>query len=105
MNNWHRPNLDPEDIAQIIREGREENDKKFDSYVEYVGYIARDNDRILDKYDHDHCECEPNEVTKEAMEEAVKDNKEILDALGSDYDEDGIPYWERWKQDPPAKGV
>ena len=99
MAKWHRPNLDPEDIAKIIREGREENDKKFDSYVEYVGYIAKDNDRILDKYDHDHSECEPNELTKEAMEEAVKDNKEILDALGSDYDEDGIAYWEKWKDD------
>jgi len=65
MVKWHRPDLDPEDIAKIIREGREENDKKFDSYVEYVGHITRDNDKILD-------------------------------ALGSDYDEEGIPYWKKW---------
>ena len=65
MAKWHRPDLNPEDIAKIIREGREENDKKFDSYVEYVGYIAKDNDKILD-------------------------------ALGSDYDEEGIPYWKKW---------
>jgi hypothetical protein len=65
---WHRPNLDPEDIAKIIREGREENDKKFDSYIEYVGHIVKDNDRILN-------------------------------ALGSDYDEEGIPYWKKWEDD------
>ena len=66
MVDWHKPNLDPETIAKIIREGREENDKKFESYAEYVGYIVRDNDRILK-------------------------------ALGSDYDEEGVPYWEKYK--------
>jgi hypothetical protein len=66
MADWHIPNLDPEEIAQIIREGREEQDRKFENYAEYVGYIARDNDRILE-------------------------------ALGSDYDEDGVPYWEKYK--------
>ncbi len=64
MTKWHKPNLDPEDIAQIIREGREENDKKFDTYREYAEYI-------------------------------VKENEEILNKLGSDYDEDGVPYWEK----------
>jgi hypothetical protein len=58
----HKTNLDPETIADIISEGREENDKKFETYAEYVGYI-------------------------------VKENQEILDRLGSDYDEDKIPYW------------
>lgn len=118
MVEWHRPNIDPETIADIIREGREENDKKFETYAEYVGYIARDNDRILNEYDHDHSKCEPNEETKQAIKEAIndslddvfissvdgfemtlrealRDNKEILDALGSDYDENGIPYWEQ----------
>ena len=117
MVEWHRPNIDPETIADIIREGREENDKKFETYAEYVGYIAKDNDRILKEYDHDHSKCEPNEETKQAMKEAIKeslddvfissvdgfemtlrealrDNKEILDAIGSDYDENGVPYWE-----------
>lgn len=113
MVEWHRSNLNPEDIAQIIRKGREENDKKFETYAEYVGYIAKDNDRILNEYDHDHSKCEPNEETIEAIKEsmddvfvssvdgfemtlreALKDNKEILEALGSDYDENGIPYWE-----------
>jgi hypothetical protein len=73
MVEWHRPDLNPEDIAKIIREGREENDKKFDSYLEYVGYISKDNDRILN-------------------------------ALGSDYDEDGIPYWKKW-EDYNAKQI
>ena len=99
MVEWHRPDLEPEDIAKIIREGREENDKKFENYAEYVGYIAKDNDRILNEYDHDHSQCEPNELTREAMEESVKDNKEILDALGSDYDADGSPYWKNWDKD------
>jgi hypothetical protein len=106
MIKWHRDNLDPEDIAKIIREGREENDKKFENYSEYVDYIARDNDRILDEYDHDHSECEPNELTKEAIKESMDDVfvssvdgsestlMEVLEALGSDYDEDGVAYWE-----------
>ena len=72
MVDWHKPNLDPKDIAQIIREGREENDKKFETYAEYVGYIARDNDRILE-------------------------------ALGSDYDDNGVPYWDKYK-DQQIKG-
>jgi hypothetical protein len=115
MVKWHNPDLDPEDIAQIIREGREENDKKFETYAEYVGYIAKDNDRILN--DHDHSKCEPNEETKKALEEDIndvfvssidgseftlgeileemfEDSEEILDALGSDYNEDGVAYWE-----------
>ena len=25
----------------------------------------------------------------------ARDNKELLERLGSDYDENGIPYWER----------
>jgi len=58
----HRPGLDPETIADIIREGREENDKKFETYAEYASYM-------------------------------VKKNQEILDKLGSDYDHNGIPYW------------
>jgi hypothetical protein len=64
-SNWkHKPSLDPEDIAQIIREGRKENCKKFDTFKEYAEYI-------------------------------VKENQEILDNLGSDYDENGTPYWKK----------
>ena len=115
MVDWHRSNLDPEDIAQIIREGREENDKKFETYAEYVGYIAKDNDRILNEYDHDHSKCEPNEETKEAMMEAIKESmddvfvssvdgsestlREVLDALGSDYDDNGVAYWDKYKEE------
>lgn len=68
-SNWkHKPNLDPEDIAQIIREGRKENDQKFDTFKEYAEYI-------------------------------VKENQEILDNLGSDYDENGTPYWLKAKEE------
>ena len=72
-DNWkHRPNIDPETIAEILREAREENDKKFDSYVEYAAYM-------------------------------VEKNKEILDRLGSDYDKDGIPYWDKWQDESPRQ--
>jgi len=115
MVKWHKPNLDPEDIAKIIREGRKENDKKFETYAEYVGYIAKDNDRILNEYDHDHSKCEPNEETKKAMRETIKESIndvfvssvdgsestliDVLEALGSDYDENGIPYWNKYKEE------
>jgi hypothetical protein len=46
-----------------------------------------------------------NRVTKEMADEDfasyikryVKENESILNKLGSDYDENGIPYWEKWK--------
>ena len=35
-----------------------------------------------------------------SLEQAIKitmsENAELLERLGSDYDEDGIPYWEKW---------
>jgi hypothetical protein len=30
------------------------------------------------------------------MKRIMKENDEILKNLGSDYDEEGIPYWEKW---------
>jgi hypothetical protein len=30
------------------------------------------------------------------IERIMKENDEILKNLGSDYDEEGIPYWEKW---------
>jgi hypothetical protein len=68
MVDWHKPNLDPETIAKIIREGREENDKKFESYAKYVEFI-------------------------------VNDNEEILSNIGSDYDDNGVPYWDKYKEE------
>ena len=35
----------------------------------------------------------------------VKDNDEILTALGSDYDETGIPYWLKWKEEEDDGGL
>lgn len=29
-----------------------------------------------------------------AIRRMLKDNRELLERLGSDYDENGIPYWE-----------
>ena len=30
------------------------------------------------------------------MRRIMEQNKEILESLGSDFDEEGIPYWEKW---------
>ena len=34
----------------------------------------------------------------EAIERVFKDNKELLDRLGSDYDESGRAYWEKYEE-------
>ena len=34
----------------------------------------------------------------EAIERVFKDNKELLDKLGSDYDKDGVAYWEKYEE-------
>jgi hypothetical protein len=55
------PNVDPQTIADMIREDRDERDGHLESIIL----------------------------------ESIKQNKDILDKLGSDYDEDGIAYWEK----------
>ena len=32
---------------------------------------------------------------EDIAKESIEENSEILDRLGSDYDENGIPYWEK----------
>ena len=32
---------------------------------------------------------------KRVIEQVLEENSELFDRLGSDYDEDGIPYWEK----------
>lgn len=47
-----------------------------------------------------------NRVTKEMADEDfaayikryTKHNEDILNNLGSDYDENGIPYWKKWEE-------
>jgi hypothetical protein len=109
MVEWHNEGLTPDDIQKIIREGRDKNDNTtFNDYGDYINYISKDNNRIINQYnDHDHSKCAPNEETMKAIEEAMDDVfvssvdgsestlREILDKLGSDYDEDGIPYWDK----------
>ena len=34
----------------------------------------------------------------EAIERVFKDNKELLEKLGSDYDENVVPYWEHYEE-------
>lgn len=35
---------------------------------------------------------------KLTIEKAFEDNKEMLDRLGSDYDKDGVAYWEKYEE-------
>ena len=35
---------------------------------------------------------------KLSIEAAFKENEEMLDRLGSDYDNDGVPYWEKYEE-------
>ena len=35
---------------------------------------------------------------KAAIERVFKENEEMLDRLGSDYDNDGVPYWEKYEE-------
>jgi hypothetical protein len=30
------------------------------------------------------------------IKRVMEEDKEILESLGSDFDEEGIPYWEKW---------
>ncbi len=131
MVEWHNEGLTPDDIQKIIREGRDKEDNTtFNDYGDYINYISKDNDRILSEHlDHDHSQCEPNQVTKDAIQEVIDElrkdrqerddeltalvmetlekNKPILDALGSDFDADGVAYWEKWekKQDGDDGGL
>lgn len=43
---------------------------------------------------------EDDPVAKAILESLLDPrNQEILDRLGSDYDADGTPYWEKWERD------
>lgn len=35
----------------------------------------------------------------------LQEDKNILEALGSDYDEDGIPYWDKWGDSAHKKAI
>ena len=35
---------------------------------------------------------------KAAIERVFKENEEMLDRLGSDYDNDGVAYWEKYEE-------
>ena len=59
-----KPSIDPQSIADLIREDRDERDAHLESIIL----------------------------------ESIKENKTILDKLGSDYDEDGVPYWDKWTE-------
>jgi hypothetical protein len=61
-DSWkHMLNIDPQTIADMIREDRDERDGHLESIIL----------------------------------ESIKQNKDILDKLGFDYDKDGIAYWEK----------
>lgn len=35
---------------------------------------------------------------KLAIEEMLEQHHELFEKLGSDYDENGVAYWEKWKE-------
>jgi hypothetical protein len=43
-----------------------------------------------------------SELSKSQMRriayQVMKENEELLEKLGSDYDEQGVPYWEKWEK-------
>lgn len=39
------------------------------------------------------------------LEEIIKSNQELLERLGSDYDENGVPYWEKGVRERIAQEI
>lgn len=39
------------------------------------------------------------------LEEIIETNKELLERLGSDYDENGVPYWEKGVRERIAQEI
>jgi hypothetical protein len=68
MNDWHRPNMTPEDIQDYLRQNRVNKEMADEDFASYIKRYVKENDKILEK-------------------------------LGSDYDEDGIPYWKKWNNE------
>ena len=68
MNDWHRPDMTPEDIQDYLRQNRVTKEMADEDFASYIKRYVKENDKILEK-------------------------------LGSDYDEDGIPYWEKWNNE------
>lgn len=64
MNDWHRPNMTPEDIQEYLRQNRVTKEMADEDFASYIKRYVKENDDILQK-------------------------------LGSDYNEDGIPYWKK----------
>ena len=55
-------------------------------YMFLRAYIGPNGE--LDMFDHD------SEI-KAFIKQITEDNKDLLERLGSDYDENGVPYWEK----------
>lgn len=68
----------------ILKELEKDREERYDSIV----------DNII-KQNEDMSAEERMAFIKDALKE-VEANQEVLDKLGSDFDEDGVPYWEKW---------
>ena len=79
MVEWHKPDMTPEDIQKIIREGRDKNDNTtFNSYAEYAEYIYKDNVRILkDNGDYVKPSIDPSSIAV-STERAVDMDHHVL---------------------------
>ena len=43
-----------------------------------------------------HSEPKPEMTVNDIVKQIMEEHGELLDRLGSDYDSDGVPYWEKW---------
>lgn len=62
-----------------------------------LGYwpVYKDGKR---KWEKDVDDIDRSLKLKAVIEQAFKENEEVLNRLGSDYDADGVPYWEKYEE-------
>lgn len=75
----------------ILRELEKDREDRIDNIV---NNIIRQNEDMSPE--------ERISFINDALEDVEK-NEEILDKLGSDYDENGVPYWDKWEKDGGRK--
>ena len=83
--------IDFQEVLDELRRDRDERDEHLASIISESRYSFKNiikDINMAKKYGDDW-------VLEEAKK-SFEENKHILDALGSDYDEDGVPYWDKW---------
>ena len=96
MEEAMKEELDKEKIGivsfqDLLDELRKDREERSDEWAEMIAEAR--TDKFISSVDG-------SEYTfDEMMEMVFKDHKEVLDKLGSDYDENGIPYWDKGKDE------